>query len=371
MGVRFIAITIFCIAIISSPLYPRFHKQTAKNHNSEKKTVNDATVLQKDYKSAEKISSSKSNEVNNVKHTVIEPDIKPIILQDANFAQLALPIGKFTKSTVRCFFKHFFSRDGYAEELLPYTFAHMIEFLQYGINSDLDISFATSTLRLFTNRAKSCDYVTPEAIEPLIDRLPPILEAYSMQQPSMPFSDLKGDIKETLYSSFLGNFEQFKQRPESFFEELSNKLTNYLQDSNVIEKTLEFEQLRQIFIRFLETVLNKSMWTPFDKDEVWISVKRISIKLQKLYETDIITMDELDDFYQSLLARFILFLKMAGTDLPISTIQLIKEDIRSQSLLLLALEEQEDAIIPKADRLSRAVEQVEIKVIAKTHGVIS
>lgn len=315
-----------------------------------------------------------------ITHTVKALDnqytVTPVVFNDFSedsllIQELARPIRRFSQSTIRCFLKHSFSRAEYTEQLLPHTFAHLLEFLEYGTDTGKNVSYALSTIRLFSNRVKSCTYVSPDAIEVLLDRIPELLERYFVRTPTSLFTEAKNSIKRILYTTFLTKFNFFKSDPDGFFDDLSNEIMQGINNTHLMQNSIDNEQLRQSLIRFLEIVLDKVIWTPFDQDEVWISVKTTSAKLQELTEINIITMDELDDLYQSLLARFIHFLNVAGADLPISTIDAIKSDIQAQNLLLLTLEEQEEFIIPKVERLKQALERVEMKIIAKAQGIIA
>ncbi|MEX0940275.1 MAG: hypothetical protein WDZ41_02865 [Candidatus Babeliales bacterium] len=279
-----------------------------------------------------------------------------------------IPI-KFTKSGIKCFLKHTFSRNEYSE-FLSHDFFHLIEFLQYGKDSHQNTIFLQSTIRLFCNKVKGCNYVSADAFSNTIERFPALLETYFVRKPTSIFTEAKNTIKRLLYSTFLSKFVFFKEDPDNFFDGLSGDIIEALNNTSFIQKHIDNEQLRQSVLKFLEITLNKVIWTPLDQEEVWHSVKNISYKLEELEKSNIINQDELDDLFQSLLCRFIHFLDIAGSDLSTDAIALIKKDIDEGKLLFLTLEEQEEFIEPKIARLKRTLQMVETRIIAQSRGLV-
>jgi hypothetical protein len=289
---------------------------------------------------------------------------------DMLFNALCQPI-KFTRSGVRCFLRHSFSREEYAQEFLPHNFCHFIEFLEFGKNSHQNNVYLQSTIRLFCNKVKACSYVSADAFLNLIERLPKLLESYFVKKPTSLLAEAKNTIKRTLYTLFLSKFSYFKQDPDNFFDEVSGDIIEALNNTTFIQDHIDKEQLRQTLMRFLDITLNKVIWSPLDQDDVWTSVKDIASRLQSLHESTIINQDEMDDLFQSLINRFIHFLELAGSDLSLELIQKIRDDIHHAQLLFLTLEEQEEFIESKADRLRKALEVTETKILAKKRGIIT
>ena len=278
---------------------------------------------------------------------------------------------KFTRSGIRCFLKHTFSREEYAEEFLPHNFCHLIEFLEYGNHSEQNNLYIQSTIRLFTNKVKACNYVSADAFFNVIERFPTLLKNHFVKKPPSLLADAQNAIKRILYTTFLSKFSFFKKDPDSFFEDLSGDIAEALHNSSFVQTQVDLELLRQGIIKFLEITLNKVIWTPLDQDEVWTSVKAISFKLEELVDHAIINQDELDDLFQSLLERFIHFLDLAGSELSLNLINTINNEIDEGKVLFLTLEEQEEFITPKAERLRKALEKTETKILARAQGIIA
>lgn len=57
------------------------------------------------------------------------------------FLQFACMPIKFTKSGIRCFFKHTFNCKEYAQDILPHTTGHLIQCLEYGNESGQNCAY--------------------------------------------------------------------------------------------------------------------------------------------------------------------------------------------------------------------------------------
>ena len=169
---------------------------------------------------------------------------------------------KFTRSGMRCFLKHSFSRREYAEEFLPHNFCHFIEFLEFGKDSNQNNMYIQSTIRLFSNKVKSCRYVCADAVDNLLERLPNLLKTYFDKKPASLFTEVQNSIKRILYTTFLSKFSFFKQDPDNFFDELSSDIIETFGNSSFVQMHIDREQLRQSVIRFSTRQTDfKKCWT--------------------------------------------------------------------------------------------------------------
>lgn len=286
------------------------------------------------------------------------------------FVEFNQPI-TFTRSGLRGFLRNVYSRGEYCSEFLPHSFCHYFEFLEYGKKTEQDILYFLSSTRLFANKVKGVRYVTSYAVVDLVAQLPEYFEPFfAAEEPSL-FGSLKKTLVELLYDNFLEKFSIFKQNPDTFFDSISDDMVKIIDGSSIVQKQVDREQLRQTVMRFLEITLSKVIWSPIDQDDVWQSVKLIAKHMTRLKEKDIISQDDLDDLFKSLLERFCHFLDIAGSDLSPDVINKIKEDIHNGNLLMLELDEQEDYIQTKSERLMTALGETEAKIIARSHGIIS
>lgn len=277
---------------------------------------------------------------------------------------------KFTRSGMRCFLKHVFNRAEYCQIYYPHSFSHVIEFLEYGTRTNQDLEYIISTLRLFNNKLKGSRFVTANAYSTFLEQLPNSIAPYCKVKEDSVWESIQQSIKSILYNSFLTRFSFFKEEPDNFFNDVSQQITQAV-SQELVEDKVSHEVFKQTLVRFLENGLNKVVWCPVGEEDVWKSVKQISAQLNGLYEQEILNEDELDDLYKSLLEQFCHFLDLCGSDLSIDVINQIKEDIEAGQLNFLVLEEQEEYIETKAERLTRAILQTEAKAFARGYGIIT
>lgn len=280
----------------------------------------------------------------------------------------------FTRSGIRVFFRDIFSNELYAQEFLPHSFFHLIEFLEYCKDcnqGDSSATIAYAALRLFMNKTKGCRTIADEAILTILERLPDLLEPQLKKKSVNVFDSMKSSLKRTLYTMFLSKFSNFKEEPDIFFDELVDSIIKDIDGSSWVKMHIETEQLRQTVVRFIDLTLNKIIWTPLDQEASWSNVKLVANKLEELMKHGVINTDELDDFFQSLIERYIMFLDLAGSDLNQTTLDCIQQDINEKTILLLTLQEQEEFIEPKIARLQKAIDKARPKSIARAHGIVA
>jgi hypothetical protein len=247
----------------------------------------------------------------------------------------------------------------------------MVEFFEYGKNSHQNSVYVESTIRLFANGLKYCPYVSADALNNLLTKFPGILEAHMVKPQVSLITEAKSALKRLMYSAFLSRFSFFKDDPDTFFDDLTTQLIQEFNKTHYVQNVEDNERLHQQVVRFLEIALGKVMWVAADQGHTWVSVKELSEHLHQLAVASIITQEDLDDLYHAVLARFIYFLQIAGSELSAEVVETIKEDIREKRLLLLSLEEQEDFLESKAHKLQRAIDQVEARIIMRMQTTVA
>jgi hypothetical protein len=270
----------------------------------------------------------------------------------------------FTQHGVHDYLQHTFSDPLYAKEFLTEDLSHPLQFLQFGKESNQKLLYSISTFRLFNNKIKQCPYISADAFNAFLARLPHLLESSIHEKNSSFIKELKDGFKRILYHNFLSRFSFFQDDPEKFFDGVLEEMSKAIEKNNYIEKIIDKEQLRSYIVRFIETGIAKLLWSPYSQKEVWESVKQVAEHCRTLHETGIITEDDLDDLYQSLICRFSDFVALVGTSFELETIKAIIDDLKNNSLHLFCLEEQEQCIETRAQRLEKALEIAEISIRA-------
>lgn len=260
---------------------------------------------------------------------------------------------------VSTFLKDIFNVPAYAQDFLAYNFLHMTELLEYGKRHDKDSIYIRSVLRLFSNKVKACQYIdAKEAFTQLLGQLPLLLESYFVIDPEKVFHSLKDLIYEIQYQKFKTMFPQFKAGPETFLSDLAEQVENAA-------------ELRRLMTVFLEVCLSKLIWHPEDQLKTWQNVKTIADQLASLYKnTMIVDQEDLNSLYITLLERYCFFLDVAAPYLGSQTFQAIRQDMQTNYTPLLDLEEQEELLESKAQRLSRCLLELEAKSRARECGIV-
>lgn len=254
----------------------------------------------------------------------------------------------------------------YVLEILPHSFAHVIELLQHGRDTKKPKIYFKSVLRLFADEYKrTC--VNAYAFGDFLVHLPSLLKEQFIIDASKAFESLKDMVNEMLLSTFVAKFPEFKANPGTFLESVS-------QD---IEDAVELRKLVQLF---LEVTLSKLVWNPDDKEKTWENVKKIGQSLQTLYKNQMIAnQDDLNSLYLTLVERYCFFLDLTQKQLiqTPSFYQKIRDDIASRSISFLELAEQEQYLETKSQRILRVVHRAQeeiyreqVKMRARQEGIV-
>ncbi|MFA6066799.1 MAG: hypothetical protein WC707_06480 [Candidatus Babeliaceae bacterium] len=272
---------------------------------------------------------------------------------------------KFTQPGVRCFFKHTFNQTSYSEHFLPACFLHCLDFLEFGVQLDQPNGFLESSLDIFHQKLKESQWVNPFALHIMLKEFPrlfePITKNYKEAQKEL--------IKKIIKHALLTRFTELKQDPSGFIDNLADEIMVTTHGSDG-EPTVQ--QLQWCIVRFIESGLNKLIWDPRDQLETWENVKTLGSCLDALYDSAIIPDTKmLNQCYWSLIYRYCYFIESTGPALSLETYSAIQQDLTNASLAFLYLEEQEDFITTKVDRLHKALVEGELKARAHASGIIT
>lgn len=261
-------------------------------------------------------------------------------------------------------FHHFVSQvynnGAYARDFLPNNFDHMAQFLEYGLKSHQSRMYEQQVIRLFADKLKGASYVNSLAFSAILQKIPSLLEPYFVEPKLVEVHVLQENINALLYNNFLQKFSLFKENPESFLDELTTEIICTLGNREQGED-ISIEELRKTMMIFLEGALSKLIWCPADLGDTWKSVKTVAQQLAVLRDHGIITdVDDLNSLYITLIERYCFFIDVVSFDMPSSFYQEIKGDINTNiDHCLFAIQEQDDLIQSKKDRLIQAITQAE------------
>lgn len=285
---------------------------------------------------------------------------------EPTFEELCRPV-TFTPSGITCFFKHVYNVEKYAQEVLPeLPFNHLEQFLTHGIKTNQPRSYPKAVFRLFEKKFKAVPYINAAEFETFVQKLPDLTKLYL--EPNL--TARKQTVKKIMRSELETNFDAFKQNPDTFLDNLAEKIVTSEQ-LNAHEVTME--HLQYNIVKFIDTCLNKIIWSPSDKEDVWASFIKIGKDLGTLKEQGIVrSAEDLDDCLWTLTTRFCLFLSLSGSDLPLEFYEKAREDIHKGIACLDSIEEQEDLMTTKRSCVQDAIIRSAAKSYARgTFGILS
>lgn len=254
------------------------------------------------------------------------------------------------------YLKDVYNHPEYSKDFLPNNFYHMMELLDHGRQTGQNTTYYKSVLRLFVNKPMS--YVNAYAFSDLLDRLPALLEDKMVVSKTKQLDSLGDIINELLYSSFISNFPAFKSNPGTFIDTVTQN----------IEDAVE---MRKLLMLFLHNSMSKLIWSPEDQHQTWYTVKAIGDRLTGLYNKTMISdQDDLNTLFVTLIDRYCYFLDLSSDRLLPSCFEKIKEDILSHSNTILDLEEQEDLVQTKSERLMNTLVRCHAESLARDADLV-
>lgn len=256
----------------------------------------------------------------------------------------------FTPEGLSSYFQNVYNHPSYAEHL-PYNFAHMIQFLEYGEQNDQDASFALSVIKLFTQKVKACPFIDATSFIVTIPHLTNMLTPYIQKKEASFLGDMKTKLKNHMTNIFSKYFSFFQSNPDAFMDALSKQIaqqTNHLHT----QQHVDVAYLKKDFLRFFELCINKLILPADDMLESWSKIKEIADAFHENMKTKCFTgITAYDDICWSLIHRFCYILNLSYKTVPKETYNKMMQEICTQQIKLLKTEEQEKFIQTKKEFL--------------------
>ncbi len=272
--------------------------------------------------------------------------------------------------------QHELKHPRYAKDILPYDLSHIVQLLSFGNTQNQSPLYARSVLQSFSTILKRSHCVSAHAFSELLEELPQHLMPYFSLPASRTYitnsalydatfvDRFKATVNNMLYSQFSTNYESFRQDPNEFLRTISSNIVTIAQEE------MTQEQLRQIFIRFCEIALSKLIWDPATHEATWLTTKRIAEQLAHLLEYNILDdTNDLEDLHATLLNRYCYFIDITATDMPSSFFAAIRNDLKSNDIVLFALAEQDDILESKLAYMQRTLIEAETTAYRHQAGI--
>ncbi|MBP6869258.1 hypothetical protein KBC04_00005 [Candidatus Babeliales bacterium] len=269
------------------------------------------------------------------------------------FSYFLRPIN-FSKEGITHYFKYTYNHDNYTQ-YLPYSFSHMIEFLEFGQEHEQSEVYAKSIIKLFLQKIKGCDFINSYNMITAMPKIADALAPYVEKKEASFLDELQKSLKARFSNIFSTYFSYFQKSPDAFLDALSEQIAKKTNEVQT-QQHVEVEQIKKDVQRFLETCMNKLIWSPTDGYEAWVSINELATKAEMFLDRKLLSdVDALDDICWSLLHRFAYFIEVSADEIPEDVFVKIVHDIYNEKLILLAIDEQEELITGKKDFLLKKI----------------
>lgn len=270
---------------------------------------------------------------------------------------LLAPI-KFTRPGLEYYFKYSFNQGDIYNQVLSRCFEHTIDCLKFGMSLEKPRGFIDATFSMFHQRYMDCNYINVHAYIIFLEQLPSLLGPVFEHHIEEEREIIKGCIRSALKKY------QSSAKQHTFMDTVADEIIAF----RTTEPTIQ--ELQFGITRFLENVTSKLVWDVREQEEVWKTVKTIAQDLETLATYGILPDTKiLNQLYWSLITRFCYFIDCAGSNLSLDCYKIIYKDLDERSCMLLALEEQEELMKPKVERLRESVKNGIEKAMALNRGI--
>ncbi len=237
-----------------------------------------------------------------------------------DYFSLHSPI-KFTASGIQDFLKNTYNHTQYASNILPHNTSHFLQLLEHGQKTKLDQDYMLAVIRLFRQKINSASFLTATEVERVTALLPKLLNEH-----------LK--IKVPLAAN-------------------ANKL-------NIVG------------LRLIENCLSKTLWSGTNPQLIWPQFINIGNSLNLMFKSNqiILDTDDLNDALHILIDRLIYTIKLLEDSLPESFYTELSKQLQTDPPKWLEIDELEDLIDSKLQKIKKAVLQAQVKAQAKAAGIL-
>lgn len=262
---------------------------------------------------------------------------------------------------------------GYAD-LLSRDARHISEFLVLSNEYKFSAEQTYTGLRLFHNKLKEASLVDDTVMNHILEALPSELERH------FPLNALQSAKQKTpakmieniMLTELTSHLEAPKTSTEKFFTGLSHTIAQSVKDIGVNDEAAMRERLRTLTIRFVELLLNKTVWYTQHPESIWPSFLQAAHSISLLCSNRVINhLDDADEMHKTLVSRFVSFIDQSGHQLPVSWYENISSDLDNCLVPFLEAPELDAGVTPKKKIIMNAIIRGKTCAIAQqTHGLM-
>lgn len=260
---------------------------------------------------------------------------------------------EFTPNGIQTFLKETFNHPDYAEKVLPHSYNDFREFLKFGYVTDQGTDYQMQVLHIFRYKTFECDFISAGEVLNIVNFLNSNI-VYLQSNKNKHNAQVEV-IRNICYNSFLNNFEAFQNKPDEFITELAKKIVDTM-DYTTCDIDCNSKSLQCELVKFLETILAKTIWSIEDQSETIDDFLQIGDSVLRLYKSGAISeKGNLQDILKLLTERFVYFVSICSDHLNDSFFEEAESKIFNFNVEWLNVEEPEAELIPKIERLRTAM----------------
>ena len=246
----------------------------------------------------------------------------------------------------------------YTERFLPRCFLHVIDLLSYVPGQEHPYEYIKSFMSIFQQKIKQCTWINPFAFIHFLEKLPELVrEPLAM----ISLEHEEESLQEYFYDQLLHHSEEWNTDPRGFSLTLAQEVSAY------IEESVQRYSLRVLITRFIESCIDKLIWSYLDGEYTWKTCKSIGHHIETLYNNGTIPdIETAQQLLWSLVSRFCYYLELSAPMLPLELYQAISSDIAEKKVSWLQYPENDAHLTPKVTYLQHAVEMAQTRTLLYT-----
>jgi len=267
---------------------------------------------------------------------------------------------KFSRSSIKCFFRHTFNNPYYADKYLPFDMSHIIAFSRFAAQTEKPREYLYNVISIFKSKLFFSRCINGYEFENFLSQYLSLVAPYFDQK----HEDVQriAKIKERLYQLLYDDFEKLKANPEQILDETALSLdliTNNRGQNAEVELDLSIYDLQHAVFNLIQHCLPKLIWNPKANDsQFWESIKSISSMLEEGLKKQILpTSNHLNELFWAQLSSFSYLIESWGSILPENFYNNLLEEINTKPFKLWTLKENDPLLLSKFRHLNYVLNQ--------------
>lgn len=272
---------------------------------------------------------------------------------------------KFTRPSIKCFFRHTFNNPYYAEKYLPFDLSHILTLSSYAQQTAKPREYLFNVISIFKQKIFFSRFINGYEFEKFLRNYFPMISQFFDQKSEKEERLYK--IKDRLYTLLYDDFDKLKADPEKVLDETANSIDSIINYKYQDELDIPIHHLQHVIFEFVQICLLKLIWSPeVDPTKLWSSIKNVSNMLDVASKKNILpslqNQTYLNQLFWSQIASFSYLIECWGEILPGSFYNNILEEINAKPFKLWAMKENDPLVLSKFRHLNYVLNQGQMRL---------